>query len=613
MHGMPALRHRRVVGLAALALSAACTKPQPVTQDPDAGQADPGGPSVIAAAPARPPVKKTQMQFSVRELGPTLDAATAMFSIWIPDEGIDLRNQLGGALAQEGFAPGTLDLLDLQASHAGRLAIPHEGQEHARPEDVEVVAFIPSNNPKALIEALPTAFSAQPLGAGLWQGLLDDTVVAMREQSNALELALSVETLDQARPLAEAAPKDGARMRFKAWDLPTEGIASDLPIGAGSPLEPLIRVLADIAEDLGAVEVGLDFAQTSGAELSASVEAPFERLGLEPLGAPMTGPSALATQLPAHPVFAVDVAWNDPAKLHRLLDDVTRTPLNGVPSPFAEHLQTGLDGVHKALDQVEETVFAAYLDGRGRATLVLAATVKDEQGAIEAERAVLGSMHALFSEHIKLEGNDPERRYTATFKQESLRVGGTKADHLEVTAPRWLKDDGDTDALASIVGPAKKAKLDIYAAVDGKTIVVAIGAGAKSFLGGMGKGFGAPRTTSLETDGGLALARDASGGCQVCLVVEPKQVLMMVLTVAKDDEDDKGAKKKMTKGIKSVDKLSFDGQVAVGGRASNQDGQLAISVPAKVLFPSPDVAGKIIQVIEGFGSRGAPPPKPTAR
>lgn len=600
---MPALRHRRVVGLAALALSAACTKPQPVTQQPSQSD-EPGGPSVVAAPPAGPPVKKTQMQFSVRELGPTLDAATAMFKIWIPDEGIDLRNQLGGALAQEGFAPGTLDLLDLQAAHAGKVAVPHEGQEHARPEDVEIVAFIPAKNSKALIEALPTAFSPQPLGGGLWQGLLDDTVVAMREQADALELALSVETLDQARPLADAAPKDGPRLRFKAWDLPTEGLDRDLPIAAGSPIEPVIRVLADVAEDMGAVEVQADFSQSTGVELGASVEAPFERLGLEPLGAPMTGPSALAQQLPPHPVFAVDIAWGDPTKLHKLLDDVTRAPLAEIPSPFAEHVRGGLDGFHKALDQVEETVFGAYLDSRGRATIVLAATVKDEQGALEAERAVLGSMHALFSEHIKLEGNDPERRYTAKFKKDSLRVGSTKADHLEVTAPRWLKDDGDTAALASVVGPAKKAKLDIFAAVKGKTIVIAMGAGAKTFLSGMGKGFGAPLADSLESGGGLDMARQASGGCQLCMVVEPKQALMMVLTIAKDDDGSKVAKK----GIKSIDKLALDGQMALGGRASNQDGRLAIRVPADVLFPSTEVAGKIVKVIEDLGNEGAPPP-----
>src|SRR5690606_40779916 len=114
-----------------------------------------------------------------------------------------------------------------------------------------------------------------------------------------------------------------------------------------------------------------DFAASVGAE------APFHKLGLEPIGAARAAATGLESRLPAEPVFVTTLSWGDPALLHGIVDSV---PMSQVPEPVRPMVEKAMKSAHGLLDQVaSDVVFALYIDDKkGQATFVMAADVKDE-------------------------------------------------------------------------------------------------------------------------------------------------------------------------------------------------------------------------------------------
>ena len=191
-----------------------------------------------------------------------LDAAGKLLTMWSPPEPgappINLKSLLEVGLVQEGFGPGFLESIDLDAVHAGELAFPHDGQGPTSDADIELRVALSATQPVRAIESLPTEMRPQPIGQNVWQLVEDDVQLLFRAQTDALEIAMSMPDLDVANGLRQKVPAgpNDPRIRMAASNLPP----GEIDVSEMIPLPPeLARPLSSILNETTAIDFAADF------------------------------------------------------------------------------------------------------------------------------------------------------------------------------------------------------------------------------------------------------------------------------------------------------------------------------------------------------------------
>ncbi len=588
-----------LLGTTLLLALPACKKPETNVSVADPDQAEPVGReqgSGEREVGARPEVQKIRLTGHIAGVGDMLDGGTKLITRWGEPFGApptDLRGLLAMGLIQSGFGPGFLDSLALDQVHGFELAYPHEDQAWATEQDVELVASLAATDPVRAIESLPAAMQPQPLGQNLWQISEEDFSFYLRASQAAVELGLTVESLDRAAALRSGAPDP--RVRLKATNLPKGDIdlreLIPLPGRAG-------QVVGSIIDEATSAELVGDFGTDRDLFVRVGLDAPFERLGLEPLGAAATQPSTLAPVLPGDAIGTVVMPWGNPRLLHEMLDK--GIPINQIPAPFNSYVGEVIKGSHAVLDQVRGEVLAsAYLDGKQQMVLVLAAEVKDEAAARAALRDIWGAAEKAFGDHIALTGGSADHKYSVEFKTDAVKVGKHEADSFTLTVPKDMEKD--VELLGSLLG-RKKPKLEVITLVaDGKAMVL-IGAGARGLATEVGRRIGkSGKDLGLETEGGLALARKLADGCHFCVALDAVELFRWSFAFTADNPDEPAAVRKHAR--ESADKLrKFDlqGQLALAARFDAGRGALGVGVPKTLLFPDAKQLEILIERFKGL-------------
>ena len=565
-----------------------------------------GGDGHVGTMTPRGPIEKIEVHGSVSGIADMLAAGTRLIAIWAPPEpgspAMDLRALVSMSLIQQGFGPGFFDGLRLDDVHAFEFAYPQDGQPGTTVADIDLALALSASDPVRVIESLPAAMQPQPLGNNLWQMTVDEFQVYLRASADAVEVALAMEQLDRAKGLRQKVPA-GSRLRFGTSNIPP----GDIDIGELLPVPS--KVLVSVLNETRAVEFVGDFGSDRDLSARLDVDAPFERLGLGPIGPATQGASELAEVLPGEAMAVWSMPWGDPRLLHDVLDH--EIPVKQIPAPFDGYVGDVVAGSHAILDQVrDEVVVAAYLDNKQQLTLVLAVEVEDDAAARTAVREIWRAAHKAFLDHIALTGNSAELEYKVDFKSDAVKVGKAKADSFTLTLPKEMADDPEIDVFDSLVG-RKNAKLELLTLVDDGKLIMTIGVGGRAIMADVGRRIGKPGgKDSLEAEGGLALARNLTSGCQYCIAVDPIEVMRMILTVIADQGDQTEAVRKVAReGNASLAKLGVEGQVAFSLRMEDRRGSLGMVVPKSLLFVDPAKAAKIIGIFKAVDEAKQQPTK----
>ena len=579
---------RRLLVCCALALPLACsgkTKQQPVAADQAGAARGDDGPA-MAVAPAKP-MRKIRFRGSIEGLDDMLTFVEEVVSRAEPEERTDVRAELQASFLQQGFKPGFYESLDLGALFAIDVGypFPEAGEPAARPQDLELAGVVPSTNPKRLLDSMPDTLQPQPLGDGLWELILEDLSIKLRQKDSFVEFGREIGDLDRAGNLAGQLGT-GRRIRARVWDLPAEWLdLSRILGGVPGPAQPL----AEVVREANAVEFAADAGTDRDMVAVVAAEAPFSKLGLGPLGRASTRPSPLATALPPDAAFALEMPWGDPKLLHEIIDN--NVDPSQVPAPFDAVVVDAVKASHGLLDQLRDGVLAAwYVDKAGRVSIVMAGAVGDDATARESIRTLLGSAEKAFSAHISLQGNEKDKKYSVAIKKD-MKMSKAKVDRFTVTVPKFLQ--GDFESLAMLVGK-KNPKLEIYVTVHEGIAIMAMGAGAKKTMGDVARNLGKPRSKSLEAAGGLALARSIDGGCQFCVMLDPVEATR-VYFVAKRDS---GSNDKAAGALKKLDKLKIPGEFALALKLEDTRASLGIAMPRSMVAQDPRDARKLNELIQ---------------
>lgn len=594
---------------ALLLLAAPACQDKPSTKISVAPEGEESGRGkVVDPGPAVPrkPIEKIQLHGSASGIKDMLAAGTKLISTWSPPEpgapAIDLETLVSMTLIQQGFGPGFFDSLRLDDVHAFEFAYPQDGQSGTSEADIELAVALSASDPVRAIESLPAASQPQPLGNNLWQMAADGLSIYLRASADAVEVALAMDQLERAAGLRQKVPA-GARIRLGASNIPP----GDIDVGDLLPM-PGSNVATSVLNETTAVEFIGDFGSDRDLSARLDVSAPFQRLGLDPIGPASQAPSELAQVLPGEAMAVWSMPWGNPKLLHGVLD--RQIPVNQIPAPFDSYVGDVMRGSHGMLDQIQdEVLIAAYLDSKQQLTLVLAAEVKDEAAARTAMRGIWQAAEKAFADHIALVGSAPEHEYEVDFKADAVKVGKAKADSFTLTLSKDLADDGDLAVFDSLVG-RKSPKLEVLTVISEGKLIVTIGLGGRGIMADIGRQIGKPASKdSLEAEGGLALARTLTDGCQYCVAIDPIEVLRMVLTIQADDPDNnEQTRKRAREGTSTLAKLGVEGQVALSLRMESDRGSLGMLVPKRLLFVDPAKAAKILAVFESLddGPKGVP-------
>ncbi len=556
----------------------------------DDANAPGGGPDRAPAAEPRPvaPVEKIRLRASIKELGDMLDAFDRFAAGFNPGAPMNSRAELQGMLLGTGFGPGAFESLDLDGLFAFELAWPREDQASS-PADDEMWGQIPTTDNRRLIDAMPSAYAPQPFGEGRWQVTDGDLRVMLAESPGALRFALAPEHLDRVGELA-ADQQSGRRIRVKVWDIPADDLDAAELLGLGDG--PLARRLGEVIAETDAIEGELDFGTDRDVLLLGAVQAPFGKLGLGPIGKPRAEASAISNNLPDNAAMAFTMAWGNPALLHKTLDRLV--PLDQIPAPFDAPAREAVRQTHKLLDRVQdEIILGVYMVPKGGLAVVLGGAVrKDDRARLEI-RAVLQSAADLLGSFAAVTAQDPKQRFKVTFKPDGASFGGVKADRLTITVPESIMDEF---AFAAAIFGTKKPKLDVYALTVDNQAYVAFGVGAKRLLSDVARSRG-KRKTSLESDGGLAAARAADGGCQVCMVMDPKESLLALLELGEAAEEDKAELAEIREHQKTLTGMKLDGALSLSVHVGDDRGSLALGLPKTLLFADPAELEKLSSIV----------------
>lgn len=597
---MSRLLPAKIVAVTALLLTApACThkKPPPTTVVVDDGGESQDGGSGVVADPAdgssaqRPTGKPIQVRASVEGLGDLLALVKQATTAWNPKNPIDASAWIQAALLQLGYGPGMWNGLDL----TGVMAVDTAFHPDIPTADLRVIGSVASQNPKTIMEGMPSNRRPQPLGNGMWELIHGDLRMLLREQPKSLEFALTQSDLERAGGLAKSAA-GGRRLKVHASDLPAGMLSADtiqaLPAG-------LRRQVSGVLREATSASFELDAGTDRDLILELAADAPFERLGLSPLGAARTQPTALEGRLPAGAALVVAMPWGTPELLHKMVDNMAKQA-GQLGGAFEAPVRSVIAASHSILDQLHnDVVFAVYPGPRGEVTLLIAADVKDEAAARKAAHEILATANAAVTAFNTLGGDKKEASFTVTLKDKGIKSGAVEGELFTLGLPKNMANDLE-DARPLLTS---KDQIELTAVVAGGSAVVTIGFDARKLAGDVAGGLKTARRSSLASDGGLVLARTASKGCHFCVGIDPVGFARVAVFADKELRNDKARNKQLDAAAAVVSRLG--GALGFGLRLEAKKGALAGGLKKSLLVLSPADAAQVGKLWESMAP--APP------
>lgn len=536
----------------------------------------------------RPAVERITVSGSVEGIDDMLAGFKKLGESWMPDQATDPKAEIQAGLLGMGFGPGFFNNIDLDGVHAFTTATPVSG---GGPNDASVSVSVAVVDARKLIENLPQSQRPSPLGEGMWELAIDSTRLLMREQGKELLLGLSTEDIAKAGQL-RGQVKPGRRVRVKATNIPTDDIDPAAVLEEFPGGSELAKQLSEIVKELDAITFETDFGTARDFTAEVGATAPFKKLGLGPIGTPRAAATSLESHLPADPMFVTTMSWGDPALLHKMIDSA---PISQVPDPVKPMVETAIKSAHGILDQIASDVaFALYIDKKGRATFVMAASVKDEAKT----KAALQGVHQVIAEGVATQatmaGKSKDSAFAAKLELDGLKVPGGKADHLTITIPKEFQ--GDVRQAKMFLG---KNTLELVSHVSDGTAVLAIGAGAKALVTDVAKTGDKPRKSSLAQHAGLQGLRKSMGGCQICVSGDPLEYFRFRLMLVRDESTDKAVIKEALVRMSQLGKLASIGQPGAGVKVEPESAAVGVVVPQATMFAPRASVEKLVE-INGF-------------
>ncbi len=572
----------------------------PITTD-GSGPNAPGG-TVISEKPSAA-VEKIQVLASLRGVADTFDVVKEIGTRWGSGSSSDPRAELQASLLQSGFSPAFLDNLDLAGTHAVWFAYPKQGSS-ASMRDANLAASIAVIDGVKVIQGIPESSRPQPLGEGVWQLKTNDIVVMLREAGKELHVGFSPEDMARAAKLRSEIGGD-RRLSAKVWNIPSDDLDPSALFGLPSDSR-LAKDLSKVAKELGAVELGADLGMDRDGVLTISAEAPFGKLGIEPIGAPRAAATALEGRLPGDPMFVATLSWGNPTLVQKIINE--QVPVSQIPEPFAAIVKQAMKGATDLLGQLaEDVVVAVYVDAKGKASVLLAAGVKDAAAARTSMRSISEAVRQAVESQQALAGKNKDAQIGFELKLDGAALAGGKADKMVLRAPK--------SAAAELEGAdvfLDKGALQLISFVRDTTAVVVIGGNAAKLAGEAAKGLSKPPRNGLGQHEGLKRLRASMGGCSVCVAMDPVDYLRLRLAMlaAKEPGQAKAAKARLA----AIKKLPEVADPAFGIRVEKARGALGLIVPREVIFADKsaiDAAKKANDLVSGnVGSSDASAPKP---
>ncbi|MBC8073439.1 MAG: hypothetical protein IAG13_34280, partial [Deltaproteobacteria bacterium] len=284
----------------------------PLVIDGDGGT-PPGGDGISVAPQGTG--EKIEMTATISGLADVFDTLKELNTRWAPDDGGDAKAELQAGLLQMGFAPSFLDNIDLTGAHGVWFAYPQQDNAAAA-GDVDLAATIAVVDGRKVIEGAPASSRPQPLGDGMWELKAGDKQrFLIKESGKELLVGMSPEDVNKAASL-RAGLKSDKKLYAKVWNIPADEIDPAALFGLPSNTA-IAKALSSVLKELGAVELFGDIGAGKDAVLTVTAEAPFSKLGIEPIGAPRTAATALEGKLPGKPMFVTTMSWGDPALLEK--------------------------------------------------------------------------------------------------------------------------------------------------------------------------------------------------------------------------------------------------------------------------------------------------------
>ncbi len=571
---------------------ASCKKTNGDTTAPlaaDSGTAGTGGgtDTEVTRTPV-PEAELVKVNVSLASLDDMLAGLKKFGERWMPGQSMDLSADIQAGLLGMGFGPGFWTNLDLGGQHAVYIAGPPSGD--AGPESMELAGSVAVVSVPKLLESVPSDYRPQPLGDGMWELTRDGERMLMRDGGKELWVGYSTEDLERASKLrGQVGP--GRRFRARATNIPTDEFnPADL---LGLPRDmPMVKAFSDVLKELEAFEVQVEFGSDRDAELVASAEAPFHKLGLGPIGKPRAASTSLESRLPGDPVFVTTMSWGDPKLIHSMMEK--SIPVSQIPAPFDGMVKQAIESMHALLDQIaNDVVLAMYVDKQGKATLVFAADVSASDPTLEGVRGLNDVIVQGIEAQKALVGKDTKSAFDAKLERDKIKLGKVRADQLTVTIPAAFEEDF---AMASSF--LNKNKLETFAMVAEGTAIVAIGAGGKALVSDVARSLGKDRKDSLAQHDGLGRLRTTMGGCQICVTGDPSAYFRFRLTLLKDTADDKKVAAAAKAKLAELGRTADLGDPGVGLRVADKDASLAVVVPQTLVFAPVETTEKLNELAE---------------
>jgi hypothetical protein len=561
-----------------LGLGVGCKKTiddQP-TLAPTGDAVDGSGPTQAVAEPSE--AEMIRLHGSITNVDDMLDVIRDVNARLDPESSTDLKAEMQAMLLQFGFGPGFLSNIDLKGLHAFSFAFP-QSEEAASPDAAKLSASIAVVDGRKVIESTPPPFRPQPLGDGVWEFKQNQTRVLLREAGKELLLGLDPGDLEQATGLRGLAGDQGRRVRVHAQNVPVDDIdpAELLGLPAGSKLaEGLSRVVQEATGFDLELELGTD----RSVELVAGAQAPVHLLGIEPLGQPRAAATALEGRLPGRPVFVTSLSWGDPALIHKMIDN--NLDVAQVPGPFQDLVRKAVGSVHAMLDQVaNDAVVALYVDDRGKASLLVAADVRDANATTAAMRALNEALATAVEAQRAMAGKSKNAQFQVEHKPDGLPVPGGKADRFTLTVAKDFESDV---AKAGIF--LDKNKLDVISFARDDTAIIVVGAGGRKLASDISASLGKTRKDSLAQSAGLEGVRKAMGGCQICIAGDPLDYLRLRMLLLQDQ--DKALAKSVKPKLAELRKIEQLGESSAGLKVERDAASVAFVIPQKTIYAPVD-------------------------
>ena len=486
-----------------------------------------------------------------------------------------------------GFAPAFLDNIELDKQHAVAMAFPPN--DNAAPTDVEMAGTLAVVDPRKLIDAIPQPMRPQPMGNGVWEFQQGGQRLLLKEAGSELQFGLTPSDLKRADGLLGEVGQ-GRRLRARARNIPTDQVDPSQLLDLPSDL-PLSRNISKVIKDAKTIEVEADFGTKRDLQLMVKAQAPFNELGIEPLGKPRAVATSLEKVLPSDPVFVATMSWGDPALVHKVIDK--SVPMDQVPAPFAEIVKKAISGAHGVLDAIaDDVVVALYVDKRGQSTIVLAGNVKDDGKTTKSLRKIHESIVAVVEAHATMQGKNDNAKFGVTYKPDGLTLKGKKADSLSIKIAKDFRKD---------LGPAstfvKKDSLDAVALSHNGIAILALGPGARTIATDVIGSVGKSRSSALAGNPSLSKLRESMGGCQICVVFDGPDYLKYRLQILQR-EDDKAVVKDAKKAMGKMGKVGEVGDISLGVRAAANEAAVAVVAPESLMFSPKETVRLLLEVNE---------------